>query len=166
MKRAPRFLIAFTTAMALSAPAANAAGAPEVSATWVSTVGTSTANLRGEVDPNGIPTTYRFEYTTEASYQSKGFTGASKAPVGSEPGIGSGEDPLAVVQHIGGLAIDGSYRYRLIATNGSGSDTGPIRRLRTDAVTTPFTLPDSRAWEMVSPIDKNACDIAPPAPLS
>src|ERR1044071_3628380 len=165
MKRAPRFLIAFTTAMALSAPAANAAGAPEVSATWVSTVGTSTANLRGEVDPNGISTTYRFEYTTEANSLAKGFTGASKAPVGSEPGIGAGEDPVGVVQHIGGLAIDSSYRYRLIATNSSGSDTGPTRRLHPDAITTPFTLPDSRAWEMVSPIDKNGGDVAHPEAL-
>lgn len=151
--------------MALGAPAADAAGAPEVTATWVTTVGTSTANLRAEVDPNGLSTVYRFEYTTEATYLVKGFSGASKVPVGSEPGIGSGEDPVAVVQHVGGLTIGGSYRYRVIVSNSSGTTTGPTRRLRTDATTTAFTLPDNRAWEMVSPVDKNGGEVALPEAL-
>lgn len=165
VRRKLSFLTALLAGMALGAPAANAAGAPGVSATWVTTIGTATANLRAEVDPNGISTTYRFEYTPEAAYLAKGFSGASKAPVGSEPGIGSGEDLVAVVQHIGGLAIGSSYRYRIVATNSSGSTTGPTRRLRTDATTTAFTLPDNRAWEMVSPLDKNGGDIALPEAL-
>lgn len=165
VRRKLSFLTALFAVMALSAPAADAAGAPEVTAAWVTQVGTATANLRAEVDPGGIATTYRFEYTPEAAWLAKGFTGASKAPVGSEPGIGAGEDPVAVVQHIGGLATGSSYRYRVVATNGSGTTTGPTRRLRTDATTTAFALPDSRAWELVSPLDKNGGDVALPEAL-
>jgi hypothetical protein len=165
VRRKLSFLLALGAATALGAPAAQAAGAPEVTATWVSTVGTSTANLRAEVDPNGISTTYRFEYATEAAFLAKGFTGALKAPVGSEPGIGSGEDPVAVVQHVGALSPGGSYRYRVIATNNADTSTGPTRRLRTDEATTAFALPDSRGWEMVSPIDKNGGAIALPEAL-
>ena len=65
--------------MALGASSAQAAK-PVVTATWVTDVGTTAANLRAEIDPSGQPTTYLFEYTSEANYRAKGFAGASRIP--------------------------------------------------------------------------------------
>jgi hypothetical protein len=151
--------------MALGAPVAQAAGAPEVAASWASTVTTSTANLNAKVNPSGLSTTYRFEYTTEAAFLEKGFSGATKAPLGGEPGIGSGEAPVPVLQHVGGLTPGSFYRYRVIATNGVGIAPGPTRPLGTDETAPVFSLPDGRGWEMVSPVDKNGGQIASPEAL-
>jgi hypothetical protein len=161
----PALLAAAAMAAALGVPSALAAGAPEVTATWVTTVTTNSANLRAEVDPNGLSTTYHFEYVTNSAFQVSGFAGAVKAPAGADVAVGSGETPVAVLQHIGGLTPATSYRYRVVANNGGGTATGPTRPLQTDEVGPVFSLPDGRGWEVVSPLDKNGGQIAAPEAL-
>ena len=82
--------------------------------------------LHAEINPEGIATTYRFEYLTDAAYQanlpSERFAGAAEAPRGAtRPSAGSSalrhghpvgqrpERPPAL------------YRYRVVATSGAGT---------------------------------------------
>jgi hypothetical protein len=164
-KRLGPLLGSLLAVLSLSAPAAQAAGAPEVTATWVTTVTPNSVNLRGEVDPGGKSTTYRFEYTTAVDFAADGFVGASRAPLGGEPGIAAGEAPVPVVQHVGGLTAVTEYRYRMVAANADGTAFGPTRIFRTDESAPVFALPDSRAWELVSPLDENGGGIAAPEAL-
>jgi hypothetical protein len=139
--------------MALGASSAQAA-APVVTGTWATDVGTTSANLRAEIDPSGQPTTYLFEYTDEINYRAKGFAGASRIPA-TGVSIAGG----TVLQHTAGLEPDTRYRFRAVATNNDGVIAGPIRRFTTREAEPVFRLPDSRGWEMVSPIGKNGGSI-------
>jgi hypothetical protein len=139
---------------AFTAPAAEAAlTAPVVVGTWPSAVGAESANLRAEIEPGGLATTYLFEYTTEATFRTKGFIGATKVP---QTGVSIGTG--LVLQHIE-LEPDTAYRFRVVATNNLGVTVGQTRALNTDELTPLFTLPDGRGWEMVSPEDKNGGEI-------
>ena len=130
------------------------AAPPVVKGTWVTDVGTTAANLRAEIDPSGQPTTYLFEYTSESNYRAKGFSGASRIPV-TGVSIGNG----TVLQHTAGLEPDSGYRIRAVATNNDGVIAGAIRRFTTREAESVFKLPDSRGWEMVSPVNKNGGSI-------
>ena len=166
MKYALSLLAVLVSAMTLGASAVQAAGAPEVKATWVETVKETSANLQAEVDPKGSVTTYRFEYVTAAAFGASGFANSIKAPLGGEADAGGNEGPLKVpAQHIGGLQPATSYRYRVIAKSTEGSTIGPTRYLETDESTPTFSLPDGRGWEMVSPVEKNNGGIAAPESL-
>ena len=132
---------------------------PSIAATWVTSVSTTGANLRAEVDTGHLPTTYRFEYVTEAAYKAGGFTDATRLPSGTEASIAASEKPEAVVQHPGALTAATSYRFRIIAKNDEGEAVGLTRPLMTDETPVPFSLPDGRGWEMVSPVDKNGGEI-------
>ena len=147
------YITVVIAAMALGASSAQAAP-PVVTATWVTDVGTTAANLRAEINPSGQPTTYLFEYTSEANYRAKGFAGASRIPA-TGVAIGNG----TVLQHTAGLEPDTGYRFRAVATNNDGVIGGAIRRFTTREAEPIFTLPDSRGWEMVSPTDKNGGSI-------
>ncbi len=132
---------------------------PMIVATWVTSVATTGANLRAEVDTGNLATTYRFEYVTEAEFKANGFNDATKLPSGTEASIAAAEKPEAVVQHPGALTAATSYRFRIVAKNTEGEAIGPTRPLMTDAPPQPFSLPDGRGWEMVSPVDKNGGEI-------
>jgi phosphodiesterase/alkaline phosphatase D-like protein len=106
--------------------AANGAGsAPEFSSTiqrfrtssvpLVSTgsaqgVTASTVTLSGTVDPDGLPTTYYFQYGGTTAY-------GQQSPVG-EAGQGTSSAPHAIV--VNGLAPDRTYHYRIVASNENG----------------------------------------------
>jgi hypothetical protein len=155
--------------------AAAAAGPPQIAASWVTDVTATGANLRAEINPNGLSTTYRFEYIADAAYRAnleavpprEGFFGAAKVPQGVGTGIGSGTTPLAVAQHLGGLSPAGSYHYRPVATNSAAPEpvVGPEHALATQETGLVFHLPDNRGWEMVSPVDKGGGAIAAPGAL-
>jgi hypothetical protein len=159
----------------LAAPAAaEAAGPPEIAASWVTDVTSTSANLRASIKANELSTTYRFEYITEAAYQAnlnaipprEGFFGAVKAPISGSALVGSAPTPLDVVQHPNGLTPSTAYRYRPVASNSANpSVVGPEHVLTTQAPTNVFTLPDGRGWELVSPADKAGGAIAVPGAL-
>ncbi len=168
----PKAALALALALlgsALAPGLAAGAGPPQVPAAWVTEVTASGATLRGEINPEGALTRYRFEYLSEAAYQAnlaaspprEGFAGALRAPAppAIEPSVGAGNSPEAVNQHIGGLAPLATYRYRLRATNTAGT-TYSTEVPFTHAFTTQgteliFSLLDNRGWEMVSPVEKN-----------
>jgi hypothetical protein len=151
-----------------SAASALAAGPPIAGALWVSQVDSRSATLSAEVDPNGSLTSGYFEYTPQASYEAKGFSGAKRINVnviGSEAGMFTVNFPT-----IAGLASDTTYRYRLVLTNGKGQTTKPTAAPYPFFHTAPASggplLADGRGWEMVSPVDKNGGGIATPESIA
>ena len=155
--------------MLVGAPPASAVGPPLVLDTWVTEVTPTSARLRAEIDPNGFATTYRFEYISEAEFQAnlgatpprEGFFGAAKAP----PGSGKAVVGPTVVEIVKGLARETTYRYRVVATNSAGTTIGQEKAFTAEPFATPFSLPDSRGWEMVSPVDKNGGAVATPGAI-
>jgi hypothetical protein len=96
-------------------PLEASAGFHAVTAEATNTTETA-ATLHGYVNPEGLSTTYRFEYGQTTSY---GKT--IPAPNGE---VGSGVVWTAVSQSPSGLEQDRTYHYRLVATNGSGTVYG------------------------------------------
>lgn len=159
---------ALSLALLLGAAGAEAAGMPQVGSAWTAGVSTTAAGLRAEINPNGLATTYHFSYLPESTYRANltagkdGFAGALQAPVGTDPSIGSGTAVVVVAQQIAALSPDTAYRYRLEASNGAGTSAGLARTFFTEAFAGASTLLDGRAWEMVSPVDKNGGEVQGP----
>jgi len=164
--------LAIAVASIVPAPAAVAAGEPVIADSWVSGVSANGADLRAQVNPNGLATSARFEYLTSAAYQANleavpprdGFSGASVSPT-TGTALGSGSVAVAYTRHLGGLKVTTSYRYRVSASNTSGSSYGPARSFTTTETAPVFGLPDARGWELVSPIDKNGEEIQGPGEI-
>lgn len=114
--------IVLGAALALAALATSVAGAqaavPAVSALGATDVQGVSALVKGEVDPQGLPTTYRFEYVDQAAFGASGFATALKTPA-APVGQGAGAHPARAA--LAGLAPGTAYRYRLVASNSSGS---------------------------------------------
>ena len=146
---------------------------PEVLATSVSMVTPSSARLEGKVNPSGSPTRYSFQYITDAAYQanepSDRFAGAGEAPLGGALLEGSKAAPVG--DAISGLTADTEYRYRLLATSHCAPDepekecmaTGTEKTFRT-YLAGGLGLPDGRAYELVSPAEKNGGQVFPAHP--
>jgi hypothetical protein len=157
-------------AVLLAGPAAHAAGPPLIAETWVEKVTADSARLRAKINPNGASTTYRFEITTQTAFEAKGFAGATLIPVSGPAGLGSGTSFLLVAQSVGPpltpLQAATQYRYRVTAKHTSESAViGPDHLFSTQGSELSFHLPDSRGWEMVSPVDKGGGAIAAPGTL-
>jgi hypothetical protein len=93
---------------------------PPATTTGMSTkVMTSSATLNGTVNPNGLSTTYYFEWGTTTSY---GNT------IPSTPAsAGSGTSGVHVSADITGLSPDTIYHYRLVAVSSFGTSYGSDR---------------------------------------
>jgi hypothetical protein len=163
-------LLCLCATLFLFAARAQAAGPPQIEGIWATGVTATAANLHAGVDPDGLDTTYRFEYITAVRFQEnlgaqpprEGFFGAVKAPPGAAEDIGSGTVGVEVSQHIGGLEASTAYRYRITATNSAEVNVSPAHTLTTEETTPVFALPDNRGWEMVSPVDKGSGQIGGP----
>jgi sugar lactone lactonase YvrE len=105
------------------------------------------ATLRGTVNPFGLVSSYYFEFGPTATY-------GSRVPAGNTAPAGMGITPHAVEQLVSGLNPESEYHYRLVAENSAGVSFGDDRVLTTvsDAVPT-------RAYELVSPVDKGESNI-------
>jgi hypothetical protein len=156
-------------AAAMGASAAQAAGPATIADAWAANVATTSAELKGLVNPNGSPTFVRIQFVTQARYDANlgavppqpPFTGGSYEPV-SGVALGSGEAAVEFTRPLSGLAVGTGYRYRIVATNGLGTVEGPTKFLATIAAGSGGGLPDARAWEMVSPTDKGGGEIPGP----
>jgi hypothetical protein len=76
--------------------------------------------------------------------------------------------PVSVSADLAGLSPAATYRYRLIADNAAGEATSQDASFATEASTQPCAnarsgfsavLPDCRAYEMVSPVEKRGADV-------
>ncbi|MFZ1993210.1 MAG: hypothetical protein WAU75_03810, partial [Solirubrobacteraceae bacterium] len=112
-----------------------AAGAPGIGGpaigdgttnSYTQTVGTNTATLVGGIYPNGLDTTYFWQYGTSTAY------GRQTTP----QDIGSGTAPVTAQASLTGLTPGVTYHYRLVATNSAGTDYGYDYTLATSTVST------------------------------
>jgi hypothetical protein len=136
---------------------------PRIAGTWSEEVVLSEAFLKAEIDPEGLATTYHFEYGTTEAYGQE----TPELPVGSD------STAHKVSRFLEGLDPGTTYHYRAVATNADAVNEGPDRTFTTFSPLVPdagctnqifrtgpsANLPDCRAYEMVSPIDKNGGDI-------
>jgi hypothetical protein len=141
--------------------------APAVEGVSVSSVTTTEAILRAQVNPNGLQTTYRFEYLTEDAFQENG-EGFEGAEVTEERSLAPSGEGIAVSAPVSGLQPGTAYRFRVVAENDLGGDEAdagfatfapveasvdcPNQPLRTGPSA---LLPDCRAYELVTPANTN-----------
>jgi hypothetical protein len=110
--------------LALLLPATSAAAGPPSATTGAaSAVTQSGATVTGTVDPQGMATTYQFEYGTSSNY------GLQTADVDAGAGTGA----VDASANLAGLTNDTTYHYRVVATNAAGITRGADRTLKTDA---------------------------------
>jgi DNA-binding beta-propeller fold protein YncE len=136
-----------------------------IALTSVSDVASTSATLDAELNPFGDPTTYVFQYLTEAEFQADGesFSGPDSPGVLPQPeGLaGAGKQALLVTEHLQGLTPATVYRFRVVARNVYGTETSPVESFVTQRQSALTTLPDGRQWELVSPPDKHGAYIYP-----
>jgi hypothetical protein len=124
---------------------------PSVTTGPVSDLSSSKAVLTGAVTPQGVQTTYYFDYGESASY-------GLRAPAGGGTGhAGVGFVARSVGLQIAGLKPGMTYHYRLVAANSAGIVTGDDRTLHT-----PTAVAVARVYEMVSPVDKQGVAVGDP----
>jgi DNA-binding beta-propeller fold protein YncE len=132
---------------------------PGIRSESVSDLSAESATLEATIDPHGSPTSYFFQFGTDTSY-------GTEVPVAPGSPLGSGLIALEVSNRLQGLSPATTYHYRVIARSELGPGTfeefaGPDHTFTTQVATADLTLPDSRAWELVSPPDKRGAALQP-----
>ena len=133
---------------------------PRVAQTYVQEVTQTQAQLGAHIDPEGLPTTYRFEWG-DAPCSANPCT---KVPA-SDRQLGDGSSVVVANEDTGGLSPATSYHYRVVATSfchpiNSSDLTSPSVPCVTEGPDQVFEtlnscgLTDNRCYEMVSPSDK------------
>ena len=151
----------------------------ELGAAWSSEVGTDVARISAEVNPLTIAASGYFQVVDDAHFKASGFAAASDVPDvahGQAPiSFGNGESPAIRSALLSPLPAGTIYHYRLIATDivlEPATFIGEAHSFTTfeanaapPCANDPFRigpaafLPDCRAYEMVSPLDKESGDI-------
>jgi hypothetical protein len=83
------------------------------------------AKLNGSLNPNGLPTTFRFQYGRTTNYGSH---------TTSQTRTGNTARPVSA--NIGGLTAHTTYHFRLVATNATGTRYGNDRTFTTTTAST------------------------------
>jgi hypothetical protein len=157
----------------LAAPAtAPAASAPVITEAFSSQVTAASARLWVGIEANGSFTSYHLEYESAAVYAANlaaslpPFEGAQRVPATGEVNIGSAPGSALVSQQLFSLSAETTYRYRFLAHNANGTaESAPLAFTTRPPAGGP-TLADGRAWELVSPVQKNGgAPSAPAGPL-
>jgi hypothetical protein len=106
---------------------------PEATTTTATSLTKTTATLGGTVNPKGgTVSNCHFEYVTEAGFQSNGFTGAASKVCLLAP---SGNVASSVSAKATGLPAGTAYRFRVVATNNSGTTQAVDKTFATVAET-------------------------------
>ena len=148
---------------------------PEIGAEEFNYVEATSATLSAMIDPNGSATSYHFEYDTTPYKEGEGPHGTPLPAPGAS--LGSGKSPVPVSVKVQGLQPGTAYYFRVVAesellgvphlfdgesetfTTSPAPSTGvcPNEQRRAEQ---PFglTLPDCRAYELVSPEETGGQD--------
>lgn len=129
-----------------------------IDSTSVTEVDDQTARLEAELNPHGLASEYRFEYDTSPYAAGEPPHGTS-IPI-PDASLPAATTDVSVSELVQGLAPATTYYYRVLAHNGLGTSDGPGRSFTTETASS-STLPDGRAWELVSPPNKHGAPIEP-----
>jgi hypothetical protein len=128
--------------------------APTVTGTKATNVLAREATVAAEINPGGEASGYYLQYTPEASYQAKGWNGASTIPATGVQSIPALVSPAPVHSTLINLTPETSYRVQYVASNTEGGQSKGSETETTfttlPAGTTNPALPDNRAYELVS----------------
>jgi len=142
---------------------------PTIVGQWAQDVVFTEATLRAKINPESLDSTYRFEWGPDPSYGN----------VTVEKVLEGGDQDRTVSLFLDGLEPGATYHWRVVAENEIGITVGPDRAFTTyrpgpaatDCPNQAFRvgssalLPDCRAYELVSPLDKNNGDIQSPTTI-
>lgn len=146
---------------------------PAITDTFATSVSSADATVRAKINPLfWTDATYRVQYGTAPC--SQGGCAETATSSLTDKAIGS---PLTVATLLSGLQPDTTYHFRFVAQSGGGgpafgpeatfhtfpAPTGPDTNCPNQAYRGGFgaNLPDCRAYELVSPLEKNNGDIYP-----
>jgi hypothetical protein len=128
-------------------------------------VTSSSALLGASVNPEGLAAHYHFEYgpcPSAAECPGAPYTATVPTPDAS---VAAGTEPVALSQRISGLVAGTTYHFRVALSNLNGTATpspegtfvyDPASPPCEDARLAGTSLPDCRAYEMVTPPEKDA----------
>jgi hypothetical protein len=140
------------------------AASPLVEATEATHVLPESAQINGRIDPRGSHTTYYFQWGSGDCASSS----CTSVPASKDADAGSGPSFIYVSADLSGLSPNTTYHYRLIAVSPAGEATSQNASFSTEAPAQACanersgfatTLPDCRAYELVSPVDKRGADV-------
>jgi plastocyanin len=117
----------------------NPTGPPIVTTTLATLIASFSARLNGSVNPNGLTTTFHFEYGLTTSY---GLT--------TPPQNRSGNTPQSVSANISGLTASTTYHFRIVASNADGTSFGGDRTFTTLTATGPPVVMTKQATNVTS----------------
>ncbi len=152
VRRAVLTVLALLCAGGVAAQAVTAAP-PTVTGVSASGVSSSSATLKAEVNPGGKLTRWHFEYGL--SDCSKSTCTAIPIPEGQIP---AGSSAVPIEEAIAGLIPGTVYHFLLSVKNGDGGTIRSVDRVFATRGASGPVLPDSRAFEQASPIDKDGGD--------
>ncbi len=125
--------------------------APVVEGGSFSHVGSAGASVDAQVDAEGSPTTYVYEYGTGTVY------GSATSTVS----LGDTNRMVEVPTRLSGLQPGTVYHFRVVASNESGTVQGAEAMFTTLPVGVPG-LPDGRVFEMVTPPSNENAEVYAP----
>jgi hypothetical protein len=123
---------------------------PTITEVAADSVDDTTARLVAVINPETQPTSYHFEYGTDASY------GTTVPSSSSEASAGSGSTTTVVTESISGLQPSTTYHFRVVATNATGTSASADETFTTSAIHSA-----SRSYELVTPADDESYDANP-----
>lgn len=135
----------------------------ELKGSSVLDVAAKSATFTAVIDPLGDSATWRIEYASEAEAAKLGTKEAAIAGEGTVPAGYEGVTVSARPQSV--LSADTTYHYRFVAEDeregAAYKVEGPDRTFTTQGEGETLTLPDDRAWELVSPSNRRGAAIQP-----
>jgi hypothetical protein len=144
------------------------AAAPTIGVEFPSAVGSTVATLYAQINPGGAPTTYYFEYGTSEPYAKSQEVAVAAAP-----------NTVFVNRELSQLQPGALYHFRVVVRNALGSAVGPDETFTTTAAAPvgsglgasscpnasfsgfSSTLPDCRAYELVSTLENTEVSVIP-----
>ncbi len=121
------------------------AAAPVINSASATNIGSSSAVISADISDGGTATNAHVTYGTTPGF-------GSTTP---DAAVGGGNTLIPLT----GLSPHTQYFFQVVADNGDGSDTSALQDFTTYDTPGPFSLPDNRAFEQVSPQYKNGNDV-------
>jgi NHL repeat len=132
---------------------------PVIDSASASNLTPTAADLGAEINPKGVQLSdCHFEWGTDASY------GHSVDCSPNAASISPDSSDHAVSAHLSGLVQNTTYHWRIIVANANGSSGAAVDHTFIYDTSGPG-LPDGRAYEMVTPVQKNGTEFVPAAPV-